>query len=545
MKQQLQKNWRQRIPIGRPLLLFMTLFMLTATLPLKAANAWEWPKFSAKDVDVTPDNPFMAFQVSYLNYDGNNFYWRTFNLVVDGVNIGSIGSIVPLNSGTNDDAVWNNKTGWIGNYWVEFRSAWQGDGKWKYVTCHVYIPNSTYGQVHTVGIEGDWVDKNRNVRHITPDNLKITSNAVSFTTPNNCGSYERTAPGQIKWTPSNSVTAASGYSHKYEYRLNDAGSWITNGNPNANYVFSGINDSEKQTWHTRYVQYKSYTQANRTITVSFTRDWQKDVAGNIVKACVSPKDLETDFDQWKKTISIKWKKEDSNRLANGKFYLFRYKNGDTTTREKLAVINYSSSQQYIDEDFEYDNNYTYEVSSILDNWNNNTPVADLTVTSQEIPTTPIYNYPSFTDERKETSVRLSWTHDKPSNSTAIKFKVWRCLDSPSFYDENGQPIEANIIAAMGDAYVTDISANAAGATSYEDTEISSSCSFYWYRIGTDLFNRTFYSKLLGPTSMNGSTVIKNVSANRGTYTNVVKVQWDVKQMGTAASRFVVSRRILG
>lgn len=525
--------------------LFIMLFMLTTMSPVKAANAWEWPKFSSKDVDVTPDNPYMAFQVSYLNYDGNNFYWRTFNLVVDGVNIGSIGSIVPLNSGTNDDAVWNNKTGWIGNYWVEFRSAWQGDGKWKYVTCHVYIPNSTYGQVHTVGIEGDWVDKNRNVRHITPDNLKITSNAVSFTTPNNCGSYERTAPGQIKWTPSNSVTAASGYSHKYEYRLNDVGNWVTNSNPNANYTFSGLNDFEEQAYHTRYVQYKSLTLANKTITVSFTRDWQKNVSGNIVKACVSPKDLETDFDQWKKTISIKWKKEDSNRLANGKFYLFRYKNGDTTTREKLAVINYSSSQQYIDEDFEYDNNYTYEVSSILDNWNNNTPVADLTVTSQEIPTTPIYNYPSFTDERKETSVRLSWTHDKPSNSTAIKFKVWRCLDSPSFYDENGQPIEANIIAAMGDAYVTDISANAAGATSYEDTEISSSCSFYWYRIGSDLFNRTFYSKLLGPTSMNGSTVIKNVSANRGTYTNVVKVQWDVKQMGTAASRFVVSRRLLG
>lgn len=546
MKRQLHRNWTQRIPIGRPLLLFVTLFMLTATLPLKAANAWEWPKFSAKDVDVTPDNPFMAFEVSYLNYDGNNFYWRSFNLVVDGVNIGSIGNLMSINSGSNDDPInWNWKRGWIGNYWVEIGDFWQGDGKWKYMRVYVYIPTSYYGQVHTVGIEGDWVDKNRNVRHITPDNLKITSKAVTFTTPANCGSYERTAAGQITWRPNGSVTAASGYSHKYEYRLNDAGNWITNGNPNANYVFSGINDSEKQTWHTRYVQYKSYTQANRTITVSFTRDWQKDVAGNIVKPCVYPKNLETDFDQWKKTTTIKWQKEDYDRLTNGKFYVFRYKNGDTTTREKLAVINYGSSLQYVDENLEYDNIYTYEVSSVLDNWNNNAPVADLTVTSQRISTTPAYNFPSFTDERKETSVRLIWTHDKPSNNTSIKFKVWRCQDSPGFYDENGHPIEANIIAAMGDAYVTGISANATGATSYEDTEISSSCSFYWYRIGTDLFNRTFYSKLLGPTSMNGSTVIKSVTANRGTYTNVVKVQWDVKQMGTAASRFVVSRRLLG
>ena len=109
--------------------LLVAMMLLGFGQTAKAANAWEWPKFSSKDLDVTPDNPFMAFQVSYLNYDGNNFYWKSFNLVVDGVNIGSIGSIVPLNSGTNDDAVWNNKTGWVGNYWVEFRSAWQGDGK--------------------------------------------------------------------------------------------------------------------------------------------------------------------------------------------------------------------------------------------------------------------------------------------------------------------------------------------------------------------------------------------------------------------------------
>ena len=525
--------------------LLVAMMLLGFGQTAKAANAWEWPKFSSKDLDVTPDNPFMAFQVSYLNYDGNNFYWKSFNLVVDGVNIGSIGSIVPLNSGTNDDAVWNNKTGWVGNYWVEFRSAWQGDGKWKYVTCHVYIPNSTYGQVHTVGIEGDWVDKNRNVRHITPDNLKITSNAVNFTTPNGCGSYERTAPGKITWKPSNSVTAPTNYNHKYEFRLEDVGNWMTNSNPNANYVLSGVNDSEEQAYHTRYILYRSLTYNNRTINVTFTRDWQKNVSGNIVKACVSPKEFKTSFDQWKKTTSLTWKKEDSNRLTNGKFYVFRYKNGDTSTREKLGVVDYSSSLQFVDDNFDYDNTYIYEVSSILDTWNNNAPVADLTATSQEISTTPIYNYPTFTDERKESSVRLSWMHDKPSNNTAIKFKVWRCLDSPSFYDESGQLIEDNIIAAMGDPYVTDISASTAGETSFEDTNISSSCSFYWYRIGTDLFNRTFYSKLLGPTSMNGSTVIKSITANRGTYSNVVKVQWDVKQMGTSPSRFVVSRRLLG
>ena len=109
---------------------------------------------------MTPDNPWMRFNVSYCNYDGNNFYWRTFNLVVDGVNIGSISQIgIPLNTGTNDDPNWWGKTGWIGGYPVETWTATQGDGKWKYIDVYVYIPTSYYGQVHTVGIEGDWVDK--------------------------------------------------------------------------------------------------------------------------------------------------------------------------------------------------------------------------------------------------------------------------------------------------------------------------------------------------------------------------------------------------
>ena len=56
---------------------------------------------------------------------------------------------------------------------------------------------------------------------------------------------------------------------------------------------------------------------------------------------------------------------------------------------------------------------------------------------------------------------------------------------------------------------------------------------------------TFFSQYYGPASMSGNTEITSVRANRGTYSNVIKVQWDVRQVGTDPTRFEVFRRLLG
>lgn len=144
--------------LGLLLMFVFTSAFLVPSQQARAANAWEWPKFWATDLDVTPDDPAIAFEASYLNYDGNNFYWRTLDLVVDGVNIGSIGRIMNINNGyKNDDPInWNTKSGWYGDYFVKIDGFRQGDGKWKYMTVHVYFPTNYYGQVHTVGIQGEW-----------------------------------------------------------------------------------------------------------------------------------------------------------------------------------------------------------------------------------------------------------------------------------------------------------------------------------------------------------------------------------------------------
>ena len=537
---------------NRWLWLLMAFYLMSSTLPSWAGlSEGAQPRAFSSDMNITPDDPYMTFEVSHLNYDGNNFHWRTFELVVDGVNIGSIANIgCNVSCGwKNDEGKWGGHSGWMGGYFVSCVDNGQGNDKYKYTFIKVYFPTNAYGQVHTLEVNGIWVSKNGSTLSYYGPNqsrhIKYTSNAVTFNVPNGSGSFERTVANQITWTPSNSVTTASGYSHRYKFKPNGVGNWTVNSDPNRSFILTAMSNPDQIAFETQYETYRYVTLNGSSQLVCFYRKWDKTVSSNIVKGCVSPRDIDASFDQWNKTVTVTWKKTDAGRLTNGKFYVFRYANGDATTREKLEVVEYNANLRFVDSNIDYDQNYTYEVSSILDNWSNDAPVADLTQTVGNISTIPVYNFPTFTDTRRENSVYLSWTHDKLNTSASVSFKVWRCQDTNSFYDEDGHPDSKKIIANMGDPYATVKASSTGTTTSFEDKQIASSCTTYWYLVGVDLFGRTFYSSLLGPTSIEGSTSIKSLTANRGTYSDVIKLQWDVTQIGTDPSRFVVSRRLLG
>ena len=266
-----------------------------------------------------------------------------------------------------------------------------------------------------------------------------------------------------------------------------------------------------------------------------------------IPGCLYPTNMQVDFDQWNKKAIITWELPDdkNSRFQDGKFYVYRYEEGSNNyTLVGNAEVN--GILMVEDNDVAYNKNYTYKVSFLLNNWlSSDGPEPSLTATSDVLSTEPAYNYDitnSITS--KENSVLLSWKHDTPTNNTPLTFKVWRCLDNSSFYDQQGNIIQSKVIEAMEE--IATVSAASSGTTtSYEDNTLASSCSFYWYRITTDVLGGTFASPLIGLASMSGSTKINSFTANRGTYSNVVKVQWDVTQIGTSPSRFVVYRRLLG
>ena len=253
---------------------------------------------------------------------------------------------------------------------------------------------------------------------------------------------------------------------------------------------------------------------------------------------------------WSKSVSLSWDSEvydENNCNTDGSWVIFR-ENPATEEITTLESVPYNT-RSYTDEsdDLEYDVAYNYYVCFapngwVVDKWND---AANLW-TSANLTLVRSFAYSDVNVESQEKSVKLSWTHDTPKNNTQLTFKVWRCRDNNSLHDENGQLIPAKVDEAFGNEPVATLQSSTSSSTlKWVDNNINSKCAVYYYRISTEAMGKTFYSPYIGPATISGNTVIKSVSANRGTYSNVVKVQWDVKQVGTDATRFVVYRRLLG
>ncbi len=250
-------------------------------------------------------------------------------------------------------------------------------------------------------------------------------------------------------------------------------------------------------------------------------------------------------DKWAMKNQVRWSREiyDTNNVdANGEWCIFRV-NGDDVVN--LGTVSYGTTS-YNDDDIDYGIAYTYYVCFVPNGWTVNswTDVEGL-YASATYTLNRSFDFSNLTTTSQQSSVLVSWMHEQPTNNTALTFKVWRARDNSTFYDGN-LTLQDKIIEAMGNTPVAEIPASSANNTlTYEDQNLASNCAAYWYRISVEAFGTTFYSNLMGPAAMEGSTEITGMSANRGTYSNVVKVQWDVKQMGTDPTRFVVSRRLLG
>ena len=554
MKTKKHEFGSHRIPIGKSMQttcmwggkffysLLVTFVMLMSALPVRAGldnNAP--PRWYSADMDITPEgsgkteNPYMSIQVSHVNFDGDNFWWSKFDLVIDGVNCGSIFQLGITLGAHGDNIVWANKSGWIGPYYVTTSNHYQGNDKYKYTNINVYFPENTYGQTHTIEVDGVWVSKDgKTTTKYGPTqsrHIKFTSNPVTFTTPNGCGTYERTAPNQVTWRPSNTVTAATGYSHKYEFMLGGAGSWQTNSNPNASYILKNVSNKDRLDYQTRYVLYKTVNLGGIATPVTFTRNWEKTLTANQVTACTLPTDLQTECNLWTKSITLKWGKDSSGRLTNGKFYVFRYADGDPSTREKMATLNFNDPLQWTDNQVEYDKSYTYEVAFLLDTWDSSSPVSDLTASKTTQLARPESIFSNLTASNdQEDKIIFSWQHlaFEDAATHAYTLTVQRSTDGVNWSDEK---------------YIN-VGSKQTTSGSYEDMKELQAFQGYRYRLKATVFDKDYVSgEVTGRLA--GMSYVTGVSATRGTYSSMVKLKWDAKQVGNSLTYYDVQRRPLG
>ena len=292
--------------------------------------------------------------------------------------------------------------------------------------------------------------------------------------------------------------------------------------------------------NTNYKYYSNVKNHDEPLVQEF-KNYYDDIPG-----CAYSDNVQVNFDKWNKKAIITWDAVKENRNTDGRFFVYRYEEGsDEWTLVGSAGVN--DVPKVEDNNAAYNKKYTYKVSFLLNSWSSNDgPEPSLTTTADELNTTPTFNYPEIATTSQENSVLLNWSFETPGDNTQLTFKVWRCRDNNTFYDQNGVVIPENVINAFGSEPVATVDVTSSSTSAHwEDRSLESNCAAYWYRVSADVLGGTFFSQYYGPATMSGNTEITNVTANRGTYSDAVKVQWDVKQVGTDPTRFVVYRRLLG
>lgn len=243
-----------------------------------------------------------------------------------------------------------------------------------------------------------------------------------------------------------------------------------------------------------------------------------------LKGFAYPEDLRAEIDKWNKNITLKWNKISSQELkTDGTWEIQR--NGVTIA----SGLEYSTSH-FIDNDeaLEYNKEYNYTVyfrPSIL---NNDFYAPGLSATTNEkiiIEDVNIY----LTATPHENHIMLNWTHDALSGGKTYSYTIQRKVND----DQDWSDISS----------ASNLSLNKS-SYSYKDTDIGSACDIITYRIMMEESGgHTFYSDSI-TEHITGQTRVTSFVTSRGEYSNSVHISWEVDQIGTENSEFILYRKLL-
>ena len=553
-----------RVPIGNSVPMFrwaktlsLVLCLLTLCVPKASANDL---KVTVSKGTITPEEPYLIFLVMIRDENGYNSYFNNCNpeLYVDGTFITNDDDFRYEMRAYGDSSVPNSWRGIDG-----FHCKWYNGEKGIYVCSHnpygssdryyveyyVFFSNVEVGKTHSFAVRGSWTNDQDNKGW-------ITRTAYSDPTPDPfaaLGSFTRKSDGYVTYSgnlnsKSNYSTVASFYDSQQTTWRNGSGS-LKSQTYGSSYsqmtldipVGSNINDK------VIYSQFGLKRNSQYSIGGWYwTPVIYKNFSSKTVTGFSSPKELTATGELWDKTIRLRWEVEEDNKDKNGTWTIYRRKEG-LAPENRVAIcegLEYAK-RQYLDESPEYDTDYIYEVVFVPSNFISTTVASDL-MASKVVKLERAFNFTDLTPTPQENSVVLSWTHDTPSDGSQLTFKVWRCLNKRSLKKADGTYDKEKVLAELGSDPIKTVTAAAQGnTTTCEDNSLANNMTLYLYVISVEAMGDVWYSDVIGPTTLSGHTEILNMTANRGTYSNVVKLQWDVKQVGTEATRYIVFRRLLG
>lgn len=556
--------WRHRVA-------YLAVVIVLILLPQRAFAAD--PKWAQQEHTLTLAEPWWCASFSVVRHSGDSESsgdrWikksgSSPKLYIDGNYIGELyWELVWYNfSDDNKGLAWQRSNdGWWGNtytktvngvtYTVKFWDPKHSQST-TWVGIAVHIDKVVTGSEHSLEIKGYWGTSESSCEE------KSLKNTIRYNTSDFTGLFPESGISASR-TNASTISIKSNLNSSYKTTVRTVDGNVCSNNGGAYYTGVAGSSYSKQSSFTLSVAYNdlsSTTYGNRTVwfqrsaevtppavtdkhdetvqwpTVTFYK-WSSYASLPDFVRCSGESALKIEPDMWNKKVALSWTADASdNHCTAGTWSVYRYPGTDTSSREVVeSGILYSTTNfTDTDTDLEYDTQYTYEVAFIPTGGDRSDRLTVKKTTS--IVRSFTIKKPSAKESGK--TIVLSWQSEQFVGSGPYTFNVMYTSTTDAKKNPTGWKSLGTVSASTssGVTYTYTHSAPEAETTYYYKVQV------------TMLKNKTFESDYV-TCAITATSKVTAMTATKGDYTGVVKLSWDVDQVGTTATKFVLYRKEKG
>lgn len=303
-------------------------------------------------------------------------------------------------------------------------------------------------------------------------------------------------------------------------------------------AWSGMNmtydDSNEKTYGNRIVHFQhsfdvipSGQQSARTKCTL----WKWDRAH--LQDFVKPANITAQSDVWKKQVTITWENFDEHSSFEGTWSVYRYPKGKPEASKVIAQKLSVKTHKYTDDIPDYDTDYVYEVAFIPTGMPDGKRIERLvgSITTQVTRKFTINGLDIDAEKTNDKSITIKWNNQEFKGNENYVFKILRADGDTINWEEIGS---------------VSVSKKSQTQYSYTDSKNLQACHTYFYKVQTTMLeNHTFVSENYVMGNLLGESQVTSLTATKGDYNGLVKLSWEVHQVGNSITRYELMRTVKG
>lgn len=539
-------------------------FVLALLLALAPGASWAGEHFYNLDHAVwhhpTVDEPYINIYLCFYDTNGKDGFFTHDRggpaIYVDGQFICHADWKLawPGSGNGNDDGLEDERgnSGWWGNtytrtlngtkYTVRFWDPRKAGGKFYVLLC-IDMDNMEVGKTHSVTVMGTWrinsgttqmESKTFDIAAVNiPSWYSTYFNRTNYNTVEANGTILSNYGPTTVAAKNPFVVGTESYALPTKY-INPSSLPVSKGFSKGTTAWSGMtmgyDDSNENQYGDRIVHYQHSLGVNPNGRSYCTLwKWDRAFLHDFVKAAK----IKAEADVWKKQTTITWENYDEHSSFEGTWSVYRYPKGKPEASKVIAQKLSVKTHKYTDDIPDYDTDYVYEVAFIPTGMPDGKRIERLvgSITTQVTRKFTINGLDIDAEKTNDKSITIKWNNQEFKGNENYVFKILRADGDTINWEEIGS---------------VSVSKKSQTQYSYTDSKNLQACHTYFYKVQTTMLeNHTFVSENYVMGNLLGESQVTSLTATKGDYNGLVKLSWEVHQVGNSITRYELMRTVKG